>query len=134
MNERALADWQYANQSELDAQIPHDEVVDVDIDLYDGTRKCDECGRVTDAGEFPDWVNGKCEDCDPDIWEHPDNVARMHPDVLVEYTIGFYVPGFVKSDGTLDRRRVVEEYMNYVYTWVQDGVTPNVDDVTITEE
>lgn len=43
----------------------------------DDLRECDECGRVTEAGEFPDWVNGKCEDCDPDIWDHPDNVVRM---------------------------------------------------------
>ena len=30
-------------------------------------RDCDECGRVTDAGEYPDWVNGVCEECDPSI-------------------------------------------------------------------
>jgi NMD protein affecting ribosome stability and mRNA decay len=32
-----------------------------------GMRSCDECGRETDAGEWPDWVNGICEDCDPTI-------------------------------------------------------------------
>jgi NMD protein affecting ribosome stability and mRNA decay len=30
-------------------------------------RSCDECGRETDSGEWPDWVNGICEDCDPTI-------------------------------------------------------------------
>lgn len=30
-------------------------------------RTCDECGRETDAGEWPDWVNGVCEECDPEI-------------------------------------------------------------------
>ena len=30
-------------------------------------RSCDECGRETDAGEWPDWVNGICENCDPSI-------------------------------------------------------------------
>ena len=30
-------------------------------------RSCDSCGRETDAGEWPDWVNGICEDCDPEI-------------------------------------------------------------------
>lgn len=39
-------------------------------------RECDECSRVTDAGEFPDWINGKCEFCDPDILEHPENASR----------------------------------------------------------
>lgn len=33
-------------------------------------RSCDECGRETDAGEWPDWVNGVCEDCDPSILDH----------------------------------------------------------------
>ena len=30
-------------------------------------RSCDVCGRETDAGEWPDWPNGICEDCDPDL-------------------------------------------------------------------
>jgi hypothetical protein len=30
-------------------------------------RSCDTCGRETDAGEWPDWINGSCEDCDPTI-------------------------------------------------------------------
>lgn len=30
-------------------------------------RSCDVCGRETDAGQWPDWPNGICEDCDPDI-------------------------------------------------------------------
>lgn len=30
-------------------------------------RSCDDCGRETDAGEWPDWINGSCEDCDPTI-------------------------------------------------------------------
>lgn len=44
-----------------------------EIDLPDGLRSCDSCGLVTDAGEWPDWVNGFCEFCDPDILDHPDN-------------------------------------------------------------
>jgi len=32
-------------------------------------RSCDECGRETDAGEWPDWVNGVCEECDPEIMD-----------------------------------------------------------------
>lgn len=32
-----------------------------------GMRCCDSCGRETDAGEWPDWPDGICEDCDPDI-------------------------------------------------------------------
>lgn len=35
--------------------------------VKDNMRSCDSCGRETDAGEWPDWVNGMCEDCDPDI-------------------------------------------------------------------
>jgi len=31
-------------------------------------RSCDECGRETDAGEWPDWPMGICEECDPDIF------------------------------------------------------------------
>ena len=30
-------------------------------------RSCDECCRETDAGEWPDWPNGICEECDPDL-------------------------------------------------------------------
>lgn len=44
---------------------------------YDDLRECDECGRVTDAGEFPDWINGVCEHCDPTILEHPENKERV---------------------------------------------------------
>lgn len=106
----------------------------VDVDAYDGTRECDECGRVTDAGEFPDWVNGVCEDCDPTIWDHPDNVKRMYPDVLVEYTVGFYVPGYRREDGTLDRKRILESWADCVAQWSQDGTMPHWDDIDITEE
>lgn len=28
-------------------------------------RMCDSCGRITDAGDSPDWPNGECEACDP---------------------------------------------------------------------
>lgn len=28
-------------------------------------RMCDKCGKITEAGEFPDWPNGMCEECDP---------------------------------------------------------------------
>lgn len=30
-------------------------------------RQCDNCSRITQAGDSPDWVNGKCEDCDPSL-------------------------------------------------------------------
>lgn len=30
-------------------------------------RMCDGCGKITNAGDSPDWVNGECEDCDPSI-------------------------------------------------------------------
>lgn len=39
-------------------------------------RLCDTCGRITDAGAWPDWIHGSCEDCDPDILTHPDNINR----------------------------------------------------------
>lgn len=45
--------------------------------LEDDLRECDQCGRITDAGEWPDWINGKCEECDPDILTHPENVERL---------------------------------------------------------
>lgn len=48
-----------------------------DDEVPEGLRECDRCGRRTDAGAFPDWVDGVCEVCDPDIWDHPDNVERM---------------------------------------------------------
>lgn len=35
-------------------------------------RCCDVCGRETDAGEWPDWPNGICEECDPTILEDYD--------------------------------------------------------------
>lgn len=35
--------------------------------VRDDFRSCDVCGRETDAGEWPDWPNGVCEDCDPEI-------------------------------------------------------------------
>jgi hypothetical protein len=37
--------------------------------LTDGLRICDTCGAAEDAGGFPDWVNGRCETCDPSISE-----------------------------------------------------------------
>jgi hypothetical protein len=30
-------------------------------------RECDECGRTTLASDYPDWINGVCETCDPSI-------------------------------------------------------------------
>lgn len=39
------------------------------VDQEDGLRTCDTCDRVTDAGEYPDWTNGRCEDCDPSVLE-----------------------------------------------------------------
>lgn len=39
-------------------------------EVPEGMRSCDECGRTTDAGEAPDWVNGVCENCDPSILGH----------------------------------------------------------------
>lgn len=36
-------------------------------------RECDTCGRQTDAGEWPDWVNGSCEFCDPWILDDISN-------------------------------------------------------------
>lgn len=45
--------------------------------LADDLRECDECGLITDAGEWPDWINGKCQTCDPDILDHPDNYERV---------------------------------------------------------
>jgi hypothetical protein len=36
-------------------------------EIEEGLRSCDTCSRQTDAGEWPDWKNGSCEDCDPEI-------------------------------------------------------------------
>lgn len=47
-------------------------------------RTCDECGRETNAGEWPDWVNGVCELCDPSVLDEPENVERVHPSQLAE--------------------------------------------------
>jgi hypothetical protein len=33
--------------------------------LEEGLRECDTCAKVTDAGDYPDWPNGECEQCDP---------------------------------------------------------------------
>ena len=30
-------------------------------------RTCDGCDLHEDAGGFPDWVNGSCPSCDPDL-------------------------------------------------------------------
>lgn len=46
---------------------------DDDGSLSEGMRECDTCGRTEDAGSWPDWINGSCENCDPWILEHPDN-------------------------------------------------------------
>lgn len=35
--------------------------------ITEGLRSCDKCGRWTDAGEYPDWIDGVCEECDPEI-------------------------------------------------------------------
>ena len=45
-------------------------------EMAEGWRECDDCGRTTDAGAWPDWVNGSCEDCDPDILNDPDNIKN----------------------------------------------------------
>lgn len=56
-------------------------------DLFDtfiernGLRTCDECGRVTDAGEAPDWVNGVCEHCDPTLLDGQMEVDVTAPTV-----------------------------------------------------
>lgn len=42
-------------------------------ELDEDERECDRCGRITDAGEYPDWINGVCEYCDPSILEAPEN-------------------------------------------------------------
>lgn len=43
-------------------------------------RTCDECGRITDAGEYPDWIDGKCEDCDPSVLaiDENDPIEAIH--------------------------------------------------------
>jgi hypothetical protein len=46
---------------------------DEDEDEDEDERECDRCGRITDAGVFPDWINGVCEDCDPSILDAPEN-------------------------------------------------------------
>lgn len=43
--------------------------MNIDVD----ERECDSCGCITDAGAWPDWVNGSCESCDPEILDHEDN-------------------------------------------------------------
>lgn len=30
-------------------------------------RQCDGCGKITNAGDSPDWINGECEECDPSL-------------------------------------------------------------------
>lgn len=47
------------------------------VSVFDGLRECDECGLRTDAGEYPDWINGVCEHCDPSILDHPENLERI---------------------------------------------------------
>jgi hypothetical protein len=32
--------------------------------LDEDLRVCDECGKVTDAGDYPDWTNGVCDACE----------------------------------------------------------------------
>lgn len=44
--------------------------------LEEGERQCDSCGLVTDAGAYPDWVNGECETCDPDILTAEENIRN----------------------------------------------------------
>jgi hypothetical protein len=46
---------------------------DEPVAIDDDERECDSCGVITDAGEWPDWINGSCESCDPDILDHEDN-------------------------------------------------------------
>lgn len=53
-----------------------------DPDDFDGLRECDTCGMLTDAGAWPDWVNGSCEQCDPAILDDPDNAERVSPEQL----------------------------------------------------
>jgi len=44
--------------------------------LNEGERQCDSCGLITDAGDYPDWVNGECEQCDPDVLTAEENTQR----------------------------------------------------------
>jgi hypothetical protein len=61
------------------AEDRHDEALDVihrAIAVAD-LRCCDNCGRVEDAGDYPDWINGACEECDPEILNDPSNLERI---------------------------------------------------------
>lgn len=46
--------------------------------LGEDERECDECGRITDAGDYPDWINGVCEHCDPSILDAPENNGEYY--------------------------------------------------------
>jgi hypothetical protein len=43
-------------------------------------RECDQCGRTEPASGFLDWVNGMCENCDPNLVNDPENQRRIKGD------------------------------------------------------
>jgi len=47
-------------------------------------RHCLGCGHSTPLGETPFWCDGRCEDCDPSILVHPDNLGPYDLARLIE--------------------------------------------------
>lgn len=57
----------------------HSYYATLNIKLMSGERQCDTCGLITDAGDFPDWINGECETCDPEILHSQENIIVTLP-------------------------------------------------------
>ena len=95
-------------------------------EMAEGWRECDDCGRTTEAGAWPDWINGSCEDCDPDILDDPENIRtgafplteREDPIIKVTYQATMLI---CKSDlEQLDRERGFIDSSDF-YALTYDG-------------
>ena len=78
--------------------------------------------------------HGRDEECNMlgcETWYIEDEDTEP-PDVLVEYTVGFYLPMQLDENGEPDKAALAEAWAEIAFEWLRDGVTPDADDMEIT--